>query len=55
MPFASIVLTQLMIVGLSAALGAALALLRWQNISAAKYKKRRTSSSPKIPIVWHGK
>jgi hypothetical protein len=54
MPFASILLIQSMIVGLSAALGAALALLRWRNLSVADSREAQASPRRDIPFVWLG-
>jgi hypothetical protein len=54
MPFASMVLIQSLIVGLSAALGAALALLRWRNLSTENTVERQASPRREIPFVWLG-
>jgi len=53
MPFASVLLIQSLIVGLSAALGAALALLRSRSLSAEDFEGRPASPRA-IPFVWLG-
>jgi len=54
MPFASMLLIQSLIVGLSAALGAALALLRWRSLPAENIEERQTPPRREIPFVWLG-
>jgi len=54
MPFASMLLIQLLIVGLSGALGAALALLRWRSRSAENPQERQAARRREIPFVWLG-
>jgi len=54
MPFASMLLFQSLIVGLSAALGAALALLRWRNLSAEDTEERQAAPRREIPFLWFG-
>jgi hypothetical protein len=53
MPFANTLLIQSLIVGLAAALGAALALLRSRSLPAENFAERQASHHA-IPFVWLG-
>jgi hypothetical protein len=53
MPFVIKLLIQSLIVGLSAALGAALALLRSRSLPAEDFEERQASPRA-IPFVWLG-
>jgi len=52
MTFASILLIQSLICGLSVALGATLALLSWQNRPVRSLEEREPSPRPEIPALW---
>jgi hypothetical protein len=52
MPFVIMLLIQSLIVGLSAALGAALALLRLRSLPTENFEERQVI--PAIPFVWLG-